>query len=570
MNNQNNRYPWQQYKDEIQRLYIDEHYTLRQLQDHFNIVHPTFTPSTRAFKNHLKSWGFEKYNKNCQSRPKSRVRRVTASVHTSKSANNRTSDNGSLPQSLVTNSSSSPSSSTFLFSRPTEEAEGSELKPTLEQAEDALLLVESLNGVWKLAPHALEIILDGTERNVKKLAEDPSHSVWQRYLNENNSEHFVTEASIVQCQLPSFDGDWDKVKCRDNVSFLKMRRWLLAMHDRAEQLRDVSLQFGYERHSLTFNILLTARDNRIYVFNFPQVISVLSNAAQFHITSDRPLKLIDQFLEMVKNIISLKHLGRLPNFAYLLLDTNSWSRFQSYIKHIDPFALVHQRQLSQDMEQLITTIRRHFPGAFGSIYKASRESIARFLHDVRDILFPGFFGLFIHTFFMHWICLLSEVSTHDDNFDFNTYMVIEWFLLQRLFTLGDEVVKTMKTSSGHITRIEWNRFARSLHHWAEVTDYDLRFPMDGSENLGECGSCPGWCSAAKRSTVQNRNMKQMCEDIDSGDKLLPIEPSQRTPSSQHWCQCCVDEINPTQLCGRTFEPCCKGHMIGLTLIYDRL
>lgn len=53
-------YPWEDYKEEIRRLYIGNNCNLKMLKEHLRTLDTPFCPSDRAIKIHLKRWGFIK------------------------------------------------------------------------------------------------------------------------------------------------------------------------------------------------------------------------------------------------------------------------------------------------------------------------------------------------------------------------------------------------------------------------------------------------------------------------------------------------------------------------------
>ncbi|KAF8422746.1 hypothetical protein EV426DRAFT_670283 [Tirmania nivea] len=74
-------YPWEEYKEEIRRLYIGNNCNLRMLKEHLQNLDSPFCPSDRAIKIHLRRWGFSKNGKHSISlHPLSRGARLPSSL----------------------------------------------------------------------------------------------------------------------------------------------------------------------------------------------------------------------------------------------------------------------------------------------------------------------------------------------------------------------------------------------------------------------------------------------------------------------------------------------------------
>ncbi|KAF8459693.1 hypothetical protein BDZ91DRAFT_799774 [Kalaharituber pfeilii] len=176
-----------------------------------------------------------------------------------------------------------------------------ESEPTLDLAEHALCYVELLNAAGQ---HGRRVILDGSGipealKNVERLEADPGHAVWQQYLKQ--------EPTLSPQEMLIFKDCFRLYRYGDSTHynrftpFMRKCRWLIAMHDRAEQYREDSLELCHKQHALILSTLSTTLHVRIFSYQFPRLIGVLSSAAQLDKNSEsQQLKVMDQFLKTVK------------------------------------------------------------------------------------------------------------------------------------------------------------------------------------------------------------------------------------------------------------------------------
>ncbi|KAF8459681.1 hypothetical protein BDZ91DRAFT_785666 [Kalaharituber pfeilii] len=559
MTARNEKYLWEQKKIEIKNLYVDKGYTLKELQAHFKTADPQFNPRTtseRAFKIRLKAWGFQKYKQNKGASPKEYSRPICSSIPLDGTDLARSS---LLRDSVAVPGPSIVMSHTILSNTPVDRDQV-ESQSTVELANDALLLVESLN---KLAQHGFRIIHHKSTpkaEHVERLAENPGHAIWLQYLKQKNAL-----SPLQWC----FEVDYFQGEDKTYVHYIlvtRICRWLTAMHDRAEQYREASPQLCHERHALILSTILRVWDPDILTYQFPRLIGILSSAAQFDMHSrDRQLEVLDQFLEIVKMSRVYVDLGNedLNQLFYVPEDVEPLSRIQAYMHRLDSSALENQVKLLHTMEQVRVMIRHHFPDITGNDFRTSMKSTISFLSDVRDAEFPGLIGLFFQSCFLKWMGMLLDYFKDLAVNKTGLWEIIYWLYIERLFTLKDEFVRTRRAASDMVSQHKWDEFYFFLDRFGGSSW--VRDSLKDSENRSaNCDTCRGWCNVKKKHVVDGERLSRSCArgwarrmTCNSGmsiSRLRTIAPS------EHWCQCCMDEIGDDQLCGRTFEPCCKGHM----------
>ncbi|KAF8459705.1 hypothetical protein BDZ91DRAFT_741831 [Kalaharituber pfeilii] len=561
MARKNGRYPWRQYKNEIKRLYIDEGYTLQRLQDHFRNLNPPFPPSERAFKRRLQVWGFQKYKRKSQAGTGKRTRAVHSML---------LNDTGLAHAPALPNPAAVPSSSmrscTIQLNTSVDKSE-LESEPTLDQAENALLLLESLNTVRKLAQHG-DIILNrsGTLKalgNAGRLVEDPGHAVWQQYLGQGPVSLSLAERLGLEDLYVMCGRDDDYVS--DYAFFMRRCRWLIAMHDTAEQHREDSLQLCHEKHALTLSTLITVWDTKILTCQFPRLLDILSSTAQLNKNSiSQQLKVMDQFLKIARMSSSLvdSTLADVPDGSEPL------SHIRAYMDRLDSSALENQEKLLQSIEQVRVMIQCHFPNLTGNNFRPSLKSIALFLSDVRDTEFTGLIGLFFHHGLLTWITMLINFPQEHEMAKTHLQNVVLWLFAERLFTLRDELVRIRRAAFDNVPQDKWTRlywaivrhpFSR-ISYW--IKDCGFRFYVQRFLHVktAHSDSCGDSCNLKKNFDIEKLKFSTRCPRRKIHVSGVSISRSQTIPLSEHWCQCCMDEIDPDELCGRKFGPCCKGHM----------
>ncbi|KAF8459703.1 hypothetical protein BDZ91DRAFT_741812 [Kalaharituber pfeilii] len=443
-----------------------------------------------------------------------------------------------------------------------------ESEPTLDLAEDALILLESLN---QLTQHGFRIVHDNTTpkaKHLERLVENPDHAIWQQYLTQKyelSSREWVTVKTY-------FKGSFGALYYHTYLRGLRLCRWFTAMHDRSEQYRENSPQLCRERHARIFSALSATRTWGLKMLledQFPRIIGVLSIVVPFDMNSDRPLKVWDQYLSLPEP--SRLYYWYHDELNQVLVGT------PYHICRFCPTALESLKELFHTIEQVRVMIRHHFPGATGNELRPSRKSIASFLSDLRDAGFPGPLGLFFHCYFLKWIGMLILHTSYNDE---SPPKLNHWLLIERLFIFADEFVRTMRVvgpwealccpseSKRHFFLGQLLRFSENFGELAWIGD---RFR--GLSNESEyCSSCQSLCNQKKKSILQEEYW-EFTSNCAAGRLYiggLSISHSQTIPPSKHWCQCCMDEIGD-KLCGRKFGPCCKGHMgppVSTTSYYD--